>query len=80
SPGDTLDIEMIGVGSSVWVMSSDRTGIYSSVDFSKETTYGDSSAQKLIGSNWVNTLYYDHDCSACTFGTSHFRVILKQTN
>lgn len=78
APGDTLDIEMVAVGSSVWVMSSDRTGLSSSVGFSGATTYGDSSAQIRTGSSWVNTLYYDHDCGSCDFGTSHFRVILER--
>ncbi len=75
--GDVLDIEMVAVGSSVWRMSADRTGVDADLGLSAASTYATSSAQKWNGSSWINTLYYSQLCSSCRFATSHFRVILK---
>lgn len=75
--GDTLDIQMTAVGSAVWRMSADRTGVGAIDGASAVAMSTDSSAQVYDGSQWVNTLYYQHECPACAFANSHWRVILK---
>jgi hypothetical protein len=75
--GDVLDVTMTGVGSSVWKMSADRSGVDYGLGWSSTATFATSSGQNLVGGSWNNTLYYSQSCSSCAFGTSHFRVILK---
>lgn len=74
--GDILDIEMTAISPAVWRMSADRTGV-GAFSASSEAMDTDSSAQFWNGSAWVNTLYYNHNCTGCSFATSHFRTILK---